>query len=64
MPSELNQFAKDHGATHGGFVPAVLDLFAEVGAGEMCRPCCVDGLGTGMIALTMPQRKNCRNKSE
>mmetsp|Transcript_26823 Transcript_26823/g.62842 ORF Transcript_26823/g.62842 Transcript_26823/m.62842 type:complete len:1177 (-) Transcript_26823:70-3600(-) len=31
LPSELNQFAKEHGATHGGFVPAVLDLFAEEG---------------------------------
>eukprot|EP00931_Biecheleriopsis_adriatica_P049863 TRINITY_DN2884_c0_g1_i4.p1 TRINITY_DN2884_c0_g1~~TRINITY_DN2884_c0_g1_i4.p1 ORF type:complete len:1180 (-),score=260.35 TRINITY_DN2884_c0_g1_i4:34-3573(-) len=30
-PAELNAFAKQHGATSAGFVPAVLDLFAEEG---------------------------------
>lgn len=33
-PAELNSFAKRHGATSAGFVPAILELFAEEGFPE------------------------------
>eukprot|EP00930_Biecheleria_cincta_P020248 TRINITY_DN15269_c0_g1_i2.p1 TRINITY_DN15269_c0_g1~~TRINITY_DN15269_c0_g1_i2.p1 ORF type:complete len:1240 (+),score=211.80 TRINITY_DN15269_c0_g1_i2:460-3720(+) len=33
-PAELNSFARHHGATSAGFVPAVLELFAEEGLPE------------------------------
>jgi len=48
MPSELNQFAKDFSATHGGFVPAVLDLFAEEGL-----PPSLSDIGVGGAAVPM-----------
>eukprot|EP00929_Paragymnodinium_shiwhaense_P116423 TRINITY_DN8595_c0_g1_i1.p1 TRINITY_DN8595_c0_g1~~TRINITY_DN8595_c0_g1_i1.p1 ORF type:complete len:1181 (-),score=321.68 TRINITY_DN8595_c0_g1_i1:568-4110(-) len=31
IPAELHKFACDHGATSAGFVPAMLDIFAEEG---------------------------------
>eukprot|EP00929_Paragymnodinium_shiwhaense_P116425 TRINITY_DN8595_c0_g2_i1.p1 TRINITY_DN8595_c0_g2~~TRINITY_DN8595_c0_g2_i1.p1 ORF type:complete len:1190 (-),score=258.92 TRINITY_DN8595_c0_g2_i1:148-3717(-) len=43
IPSELNAFARRHGATSAGFVPAMVDIFSEEGWPATLSDCGVGG---------------------